>query len=58
MATSAPGAVKTKSVNMTCLWAKAMMLGFWVLSAMNFHHAVTMILPQEYHPKNMDGFEK
>ena len=45
MANSAPGAVKIKSDRVTCLWAKAMMLGFLVRLAISFHQAVTIRLP-------------
>ena len=58
MANSAPGAVKTKSVRVTCRWAKAMMLGFLVRLAISFHQAVTIRLPSnKMMPKICNDFK-
>src|SRR5216683_7674346 len=46
MMSKTPPPVKTKSVRVTCRWAKATILGSPFMSAMLFHQAVTIIFPR------------
>src|SRR5712692_767644 len=46
MMSKTPPPVKTKSVRVTCRWAKPTILGSPFMSAMVFHQAVTMIFPR------------
>ena len=48
-----PDAVNTKPVNLICRCANQIMIGHLVLSVINFHHAVTIMLPTSKMAPNM-----